>query len=213
MSVYLYDDAIIADLRRIFNNPDIYITPADNVFRTLANAKNDKIKFPLISLERVNWSLLDSSHAMKFSGIGIEYDEANNKVAAMKAMPIRINYLLDIWTKHREENDDIMREIIWYYSTHPTLKVEIPYSLNIQHNFNIRFDPDITDNSDIVEHKNRGEYFRQSISLYIDDAYLWKGTKDHPSYIGSLYYEAYSSDEFIDSEKVLPREEERGDNS
>lgn len=211
MSVYLYDEAIIDNLRRITQRGNIYITPADNVFRTTGALNNDNIRFPMISLTRTDWSIAPVTHAMKFTGASVSYNEDSNHVKSKQLLPIRINYLLDVWTQTRKENDDIMRELIWLFSTHPTMRVTIPYGLDLEHNFNIYLDNDVTDNSDIVAHPDRGEYFRQTISLYTDDAYLWKAAYDYPSYIGSIEYEGYSNKELIDKETFIIYDDESGD--
>ena len=41
------------------------------------------------------------------------------------------------------------------------------------HKFNILLGEEIEDNSDITTRDERGEYFRQTLSLYTDDAYLF----------------------------------------
>jgi hypothetical protein len=172
---YLYDTAIINDFRSIFTNEDIFICPADRVFSVLGRLNEDDVKMYIISLQRTGTSLLSSSHPMRFDGGVIDYDKTSDQFKTLRGIPIRINYLVDVWTKHREENDNIIRELIFHYMTNPTLQITIPYGTNYVHNFNIFFDDNIEDNSDIVEHPNRGEYFRQTLSLYTDDAYLWKG--------------------------------------
>lgn len=176
MSADLYDNAIINSLREITQDTRIHISPVENVFRTIAKLENteDKIELPLISVTRTGWSLLNAHHTQKLAGDTLSYDTEKDWVQNIQMMPIQINYLLDVWTKTRKENDLIMRELIFYYSTHPTLKVQIPYNSDYEHTFNIYFNADIDDNSDIVEHKNRGEYFRQTIGFYTDDAYMWK---------------------------------------
>lgn len=175
MSFYLYDEAIVNNLRSLVNDDRIHIVPPDNALNVIGRITDDDIKLPLISLSRTSTQISNSiSHPMKFDGGIAGYDSKTKIFKKIQAIPIRINYLLDVWTKHRQENDDIIRELIFYISTHPTMKVEIPYGLDIEHKFNIFIDSDIDDNSDIVEHKNRGEYFRQTLSLYTDDAYLWK---------------------------------------
>jgi len=92
-------------------------------------------------------------------------------------MPIRINYQIDIWTRNREENDNLVRELVFYLSTHQAMYVDIPYDLNEKHVFTFALDNSIDDNSDIISHKNSGEYFRQTLTAYVDDAYLWKTNK------------------------------------
>lgn len=185
MSVYLYDKAFVDSLREITKDSRINIMSPDDMFSITAITNQDVIKLPTISLQRPNWSIATDriSHPQSRDGITTTYDENIQKFKNVQMIPIRINYLIDVWTKTREDSDNIMRELIWYYITHPTLTVKIPYGLNIEHRFNIFLDPDIDDNSDIVEHKNRGVYFRQTISAYTDDAYLWKGSARFPAYI------------------------------
>jgi len=188
MSVYEYDKAIVNDLRRITGDDRIHIVPTDNVFRTIAKLDSDKdyIELPIVSITRTGWGMTGSSnHTMKFDGSLDRYDRGEDKYINIQAIPIRITYLLDVWTKTREENDDIIREFIFYYMTHPTIKVNVPYNLDIKHNFNIYFDSEVEDNSDIVEQPNKGEYFRQTIALYTDDAYLWKSSSRFATIVDS----------------------------
>ena len=176
MSVNLYDKAIVEDLRKLTEDTRIHIVPSENAFRTIGKLNNteDYIELPLISISRTGWSLLDAQHSQKFEGATYQYDRKEDYVQNIQLMPIKINYLLDVWTRTKEENDDIMRELIFYYTDHPTMFVTVPYGADYKHKFNIFFTDDVEDNSDIVEQKNRGEYFRQTIGFYTDDAYLWK---------------------------------------
>lgn len=184
MSTYLYDEALVENLRTLTKDTRIHIVPPDNLFRLIGRIEEDEIEMPLISLVRTGWQLANSRpHTAKFDGALSGYDESSKKLERLQALPINISYQLDVWTKTRLENDNILRELIFYYSTHPTLLVRIGYGLDITHNFNIFIDNDIEDNSDIVEHRNRGEYFRQTISLYTDDAYLWKSSSRYPTFV------------------------------
>ncbi len=205
VSVYAYDMSIIEDLRTRFNrdkdgkpmtNDKVYVTPTENVFNIIGDLSDDKIKMPLISLQRNGWSLANKKpQYMTFSGYPIkeDYDKDGviDKISRIQAIPISINYQLDVWTTNRITNDAIMREIIFYYTQRPTLLVKIPYGLDYVHDFNIFFDNDIEDNSDIVDHVNRGQYFRQTIGIYTDDAYLWKSRIRKPATISSIDFTMY----------------------
>lgn len=175
-SIGLYDDAIIQDLRNLTEDTRISIAPVENVFRTIGKLDftEDKIELPLISVTRTSWSINRPQHSQKFEGITYQYDKSIDYVQRIQVVPVQINYVLDVWTRTREENDAILRELIFYYLNHPTLKVLVPYGADYEHEFNIFLNDDIEDNSDVVEHKNRGEYFRQTLSFYTDDAHLWK---------------------------------------
>lgn len=182
--VYLYDDAIVEDLRTRINDERVTITPYENLINSLAKSEEDEIKLPIISIERTGWSISDARpHAMKFTGDISRIEKNPTKVVNVYAMPIRINYILDVWTKRRLDNDNIMRELIFYYSVNPTLQIKVPYGLEEIRNFNVFFGSDIEDNSNIPEHKNIGEYVRQTIPFYVDDAYLWRSDYRGPTYV------------------------------
>lgn len=177
MSVYLYDNAIVETFKSIINDDRIYITPAENVIRTIARLNSDEVKFPMISLTRTGTVLQPSHFSMRYDGAPVLTDYDSKIVQKLQAMPIRINYQIDIWTRNREENDNLVRELVFYLSTHQAMYVDIPYDLNEKHVFTFALDNSIDDNSDIISHKNSGEYFRQTLTAYVDDAYLWKTSK------------------------------------
>lgn len=190
VGVYAYDLAIVEDLRIRFNhtkdgkpktNNIIQITNSEDVFDIIGDIEqNDNIVFPIISLVRTGWQLLDySQEFMENSGglVGILQEEpgSRKRQVRLQAIPIQINYQLDIWTQNRIDNDIIAREFIWFYKLNPQMKVRIPHGINITHPFNIAIEPDIVDNSDIGEHNSRGRYYRQTLGIHTDgDAFLWK---------------------------------------
>ena len=54
------------------------------------------------------------------------------------------------------------------------MEVVVPYNdANFVHNSTIRVSADVEDNSDIPERLIAGQFTRMSLSLDIDDAYLW----------------------------------------
>jgi len=192
MSVYYYDEALVTDFRRIFNNSKISIVPPENVFDLTAFLDNDKVRFPLVSLNRVGWALSNNwNHYALHEGVSesIFYGADDNEpklIMKLQAMPISINYQLDVWTKTLQENDNILRELMFYYRINPTLQVKIPYGIDSFHKFNVFFETDVTDNSDIPDHGNRGRYFRQTIGMYVDDAYLFSRRDAKPTFIEGI---------------------------
>ena len=91
-----------------------------------------------------------------------------------QVIPITINYRLSVWTEDRVTNDALVRELLFYYHLRPSLMVYVGHGLNMAHKFNIYFNSGIEDNSDIANHINKGQYFRQDLTFYTDDAYLWR---------------------------------------
>lgn len=187
VSVYAYDLALVEDLRARFSkapikdsqvNKNVQIGPADQMYNIIGQLNEDKPILPFVSLQRLNWQLnLDRQGYQTFIGDQVYTRLApDNKPQEVRAqvIPITINWQLSVWTADRITNDALVREILWYYHLRPSLLVYVQHGLNIAHKFNIYFNSGIEDNSDIANHINNGTYFRQDLSLYSDDTYLWK---------------------------------------
>lgn len=187
VSVYAYDRAIVEDFKARFNkqeikdskvNDTVQIGPADQMFSILGQMNDDQVIMPFISLERLDWQLnLDRQGFQTFIGEEVYTrlgpDNLPTEIRA-QVIPITINYRLSVWTEDRVTNDAIIRELLFYYHLRPSLMVYVGHGLNMAHKFNIYFNSGIEDNSDIANHGNRGQYFRQDLTFYTDDAYLWR---------------------------------------
>lgn len=180
MSVYMYDKAIIQELRGLIHNDTVYIVPFEESFNLISRLKDDSVKLPLIHLTRVGWSIVTDReiHPQIFTGVTTSVNKTTNRVLRGQTLPVRIDYQLDVITRNRIDNDLLMRELIFYFKTHSSLEVKIPYGLDLYHKFNVFLSADIDDNSDIVDFSQQGQYFRQTIGMYTDDAYLWKSTNE-----------------------------------
>ena len=180
MSVYMYDEAIIQELRGLIHNDTVYIVPSEESFNLMSRVRDDSVKLPLIHLARVGWSIVDSrkSHPQIFTGTPAEFNKETLRMLRYQIIPIRIDYELNVVTRNRLDNDLLMRELIFYLTTHPSLEVKVPYGLDFYHKFNVFLSPDVDDNSDITEFSQQGQYFRQTIGMYTDDAYLWKSSNE-----------------------------------
>ena len=178
--IYLYDNAIVDKFRSLFKDSRITVQPPENAIRYVAQLSNDDVKFPLISLNRTSWSLRsgDISWAQSRTGVANRLIP-DNTISVMRAIPIQMEYQLDVYTVDRLTNDEIYRELIFYFIKNPTLEVEIPYTVDNKHVFNLDINPDITDNSDTVEHVNKGVLYRYTSTWVVKDAYLFEGTDEY----------------------------------
>ena len=184
--VYAYDKSLVEDLRARFSsspvesqvNKNVQIGPTDQMFNIIGSLEEDNIIMPFISLERLDWQLnLDRQGFQTFVGdeVYTRLDSHNLPVEVRaQVIPITINYRLSVWSKDRITNDALCREILFYYHLRPSLMDYVGHGINVAHKFNIYFNSGIEDNSDIASHSMRGTYFRQDMTLYTDDAYLWR---------------------------------------
>ena len=178
MSVSSYDHAIVNKFRELFDDNRISILPVEDAFRFVSQLNRDDLEFPLISTTRLGVTILksDVNQAQKTKGHLVRQDENNNSIFA-QSIPIRIEYQLDIFTVDRESCDEITRELVFYLYQHPTLQAHFDYGLDIEHNFNLFLNEDIVDNSDTIEHVNKGVKFRNTLTFYTDDARLVRSRK------------------------------------
>ena len=178
MSVKCYDDAIIARFREVFNDDTISILPVENAIRYIAQLKRDNVTFPLVSTMRTGYSIVSSNvnHPAKMIGSFTTRNGENDNIFA-QSIPIRIEYQLDIYTVDRWSCDEITRELIFFFYQHPTLVAHFDYGLGIDHNFNIFLEDDVVDNSDTVDHWEKGVLFRNTLTFYTDDARLFRRKK------------------------------------
>ena len=178
MSVKSYDDAIIDKFREIFNDETISILPVENAIRFSAQLRKDDVTFPMISTTRLGYSLRNSDVNFNAKMIGgfVGRNGLNDNIFE-QVLPIRIEYQLDVFTVDRESCDEIVRELVFFLHQHPTLKAHFEYGLDVDHNFNLFLNDDIVDNSDTVDHYDKGVLFRNTLTFYTDDAVLVRSKK------------------------------------
>ena len=179
MAARYYDDAIaikfsrwIPDTRKIrILKPD----ETERMFMLNAEDTNDEnFKLPFIALSRnPTISLLESTKSNRtFDGYHmIDY---SGKTAQLNAIPIQLQYQMDIYTKTYYEGDEYLREFIFKILNNPLIKIEIPYNgSHFTHTANIRLDSNIQDSSNIQQHHFAGQFTRWTLQFEIQDAFLF----------------------------------------
>ena len=178
MAIAYYDNALLEKVKSWVNDANMKITGPDEtrrLFQYQADIKDDKpIQLPLIALRRGRDVdiLSTNKKPLTFDGATLE---ANAKQSGMlNGIPIAIKYQLDIYSRYYEEADEYIRNFIFNFINFPKLKIEIPYNdAKIEHISNVRLEQTVVDNSDIAERLTPGQFTRFTLSLYIDDAYIF----------------------------------------
>lgn len=194
--MFLYSKVLLDKIRDLVADTEtpVFVTDlGDNMFRRSvlgSNSGTEEVKLPLIGLSRTGWRLSrDKNYAMLKSGISrdlFEDDDSqefsaitfketrNNRPTIVQAVPIEIDYQLDVVTRTLIENDMIVREIFFYFLQNPTLMVRVPYLLDFNHTVNFIIGDEIENNSDIESKERNGFFTRQTLSFTTEGAYLWK---------------------------------------
>ena len=184
MGARLYDEAIVSKIQKWIKDPNIHVLKPNETSRLLqmkADESSDHLVLPFISLSRSGYRVLNKNKQPKsFEGVTIRiYDKEGNLVNegnAMKfnAIPIQLEYYLDIYTLDFEECDEYVRNFIFNFVNYPVSEVVIPYNdLNITHRFTIYLNEEIEDNSDIPERRFPDQFTRYTLKFTVDDAYLF----------------------------------------
>lgn len=178
MSVGLYDKAIIDKLSSWTKNTSVTLVGPNDVkrlFEMTADKSQDKpIQLPMLVLSRRGgYTILDKTkRVLSFDGAGIAIGPSRK--CQLNAIPISIPYQLDIYTRYFSEADEFSRNLVFNIINYPKLDIVIPYEgVNYHQDANIRMDEGIEDNSDIPERLIAGQFTRNTIMLYVDDAYLF----------------------------------------
>ena len=178
MSVRLYDDALVNKIKNWVKDEKVRVLAPDETLRLFqieANDKNDEpISLPIISLTRAREVDLDHPHKKMMTFDGMMLDATIDKSLQIDAIPMTLNYQLDIYTRYKYEADEYMRNFVFNLVNHPKVKVVLPYNdINYTHYSNVRLVPTIEDNSDVPNRLVSDQFTRWTISFTIDDAYLF----------------------------------------
>lgn len=178
MSVTFYDNALLEKLKKWTNDTDLHIYGTDDtrrLFEVLAEEKSDQpITLPILCVRRVGGYTIINPNKTVLSFDAVAADKTVKRTLTLNAIPINIEYQLDIYSKFKEQADEYSREIVFNIINNPSFKIEVPYNdLDFVHNATLRISPDVEDNSDIPERLMVGQFTRFTLHIYVDDAYLW----------------------------------------
>lgn len=178
MAIRYYDAALYNKIKSWIKDPNMSLmSPQDStrLFQITAEKNDDKpLSLPLIVLSRdPNMEILSTrKKAMTYDGAHIRFDKEHS--ALLNAIPIQLNYQLDIYTRYFAEADEYTRNFIFNFINYPKLHIEVPYNnANIVHDCTVRLESTVSDSSDIPERLISGQFTRMTIRLIIDDAYLF----------------------------------------
>ena len=178
MSVELYDNAFIDKLRKWTKDTDVTIlTPSETrqMISILADKSSDSpVSLPLISLKRPGGFTVLNTGSRPLSHVGARLFSNSEIGKRLRAIPISIQYQIDIYTRYQDEADEYARNIVYNIINYPRLDISIPYyDENYIHYSNIHMTGEVENTSDIPERLISGQFTRTSIQIVVDDAYLF----------------------------------------
>lgn len=188
--IYLYDNAICDDLRKSFNpdnvpNPVVSVVSSEQAVSIAAQLQNDKLRFPLVALVRNPNSVQIDQSRMNFTrahfGVSTVIDNETNNIYYEKALPITLEYSLTVLTTNIEDQDEIIRELLFKYINMYFLTIKLPYESNRKTRFGVRItsETDIDYSSGTLEYLESGSLYQAIIPLKCDGCVLVTYTPAH----------------------------------
>lgn len=144
--LYLFDQAIVDDLKASLTeaaNQNVFLTDAENYQGILAQVQEDTIIYPLILLHRdedtpIRTDLMNFTR-YKF-GVPCVFDNKTNNVYYERALPVDLNYTLQILSTNVADTDELARELFYKYISMYYLTIQVPYESDRKIRFGVAVD-------------------------------------------------------------------------
>ena len=132
MATEIYDKALATKLNRWTHNTNLTILVADNtkrLYEVIADQSNDgKIQLPMLSIRRTGGYRIKVPRWQTLSHDGFTKDATIDKSFQINAIPIQLQYQLDIFAKDYLEADEYMRNVVFNIINFPQLIVYAKYN-------------------------------------------------------------------------------------
>ena len=113
-----------------------------------------------------------TKRALSFDGMMLESD--GKHTLQIDAIPVVLTYQLDIYTRHYDEGDELLREMLFKLINNPQVVVELPYNnQKIKQVCALKVQGRVEDTSGIQERLFSGQFSRWTIRFGLDGAYLY----------------------------------------
>ena len=178
MAIRYYDEALTEKIKAWVKDPNMTVlSPADStrLFQMKLNENNDKpLNLPMIAISRDSNIEIISTNRKPLSYDGATLESNYKTTKQLNAIPIKLSYQLDIYTRYFAEADEYTRNFIFNFINYPKVSIEIPYNdSSIVHHSTALLETTVSDTSEIPERLISGQFTRMTLKLNIDDAYLF----------------------------------------
>lgn len=194
MAIKYYDEALYNKIQSWIRDPKMRILKTDETlesFRVRADKGDDgALKLPFINISRdKTFEILRLGRTpLSCSGKIIGANKDKDIIIPLNAVPISISYQIDIYTQDYDQADIYLRELIINLVNHPKITITIPYNdIKFNHNAYVRVMSNVEDNSDIPERLFKTQFTRWTLSVTIDDAYLFSAPALEAAKIDDIY--------------------------
>lgn len=187
--LYLYDNAIAKDLQSAIDpegtmNSHVKVMDAQGIIGLMAQLEEDKIAFPLVCVMRDEDITIDqkrSNFTRAHSGHVEVIDPETNNLYLEKAIPIELKYALHVLTTNTADMDELVRELLFRYTSTYFITMDKPYEAKSKIRFGISIPPgtQIRRESGAGEYLKEGKLYETVIPLNCEGAIMLNYTPKH----------------------------------
>ena len=180
--LYIYDNALTEDLLDSFNperipNPVVKVVDPESAIELAAQIQNDQISFPVVAIFR-DQNISISTERWNFTrlhgGVAAGFDNETNNFYKERVLPVDLKYTLTVLTTRMADLDEIVRELIFKYTTMYFIDVVLPYEVPRKANFGVQIVPgtDINYSSTMNSYNKQGKLYQAEIPLICEGTVL-----------------------------------------
>jgi hypothetical protein len=125
------------------------------------DSKDTPLTLPCIALSRNNDIEIETNVKTPKSYAGLKIKQTESQTLLLNAIPIHLQYQLDIYTRTAEEGDEYLRQYLFKLINNPVIKIVVPYNgIDFEQIANIRVLSNVSDTSEISERLFSGQFNR-----------------------------------------------------
>jgi hypothetical protein len=125
------------------------------------DSKDTPLTLPCIALSRNNDIEIETNVETPKSYAGLKIKQTESQTLLLNAIPIHLQYQLDIYTRTAEEGDEYLRQYLFKLINNPVIKIVVPYNgIDFEQIANIRVLSTVSDTSEISERLFPGQFNR-----------------------------------------------------
>lgn len=187
--LWAYDEAITKDLSSCIDpsggaSSCVKMMGDDGMMGVIAQIQDDKISFPAIFLKRHDDTPLDPKRfnfTRLHKGVPAVYDSEKNDIYLEKMVPIELKYDLHVLTTNTADMDELIREILFRYTSMFYITMEVPYESKRKVRFGVAINPDtsISRKSGVTDYVDSGRLYESILELDCQGAVMLSYTPRH----------------------------------
>lgn len=186
MALRFYDEAMARKIGAWIVDSEVKVLKPDETQRLFSmkadEAMDRPLSLPIIALSRSPRIALPSNgkQPRSYDGFKIRAYGADGAEVRLprdfklNAIPVEFQYQIDIYCRKLAEADEYMRNFVFNFVNYPNLVVTFKYNgVTLRHASAVHLSGEVVDNSDIPERLFPDQFTRYTLTVDVDDAYLF----------------------------------------